>query len=106
MNVNRVKPKPYWLKIREKERYKLELLVREKGDPSGRRLPIRMGIGVLLFNIPYYLIRPPMEYRYLFLCLRLASENVLSGPGEKESLGPDGNASFVSDRFSGADLGD
>lgn len=62
--------------------------------------------GVLLFNIPYYLIRPPMEYRYLFLCLRLASENVLSGPGEKESLGPDGNASFVSDRFSGADLGD
>lgn len=43
MNVNRVKPKPYWLKIREKERYKLELLVREKGDPSGRRLPIRMG---------------------------------------------------------------
>lgn len=47
-----------------------------------------------------------MEYRYLFLCLRLASENVLSGPGEKESLGSDGNASFLSDRFSGADLGD
>lgn len=84
----------------------MELLVREKGDPSGRRLPIRMGIGVLLFNIPYYLIRQPMEYRYLFLCLRLASENVLSGPGEKESLGSDGNASFLSDRFSGADLGD
>lgn len=61
-----------------------------------------MGIGVLLFNIPYYLIRPPMEY----LSLRLASENVLSGPGEKESLGSDGNASFVSDRFSGADLWD
>jgi hypothetical protein len=80
---------------------------RKRGSlASGRRLPIRMGIGVLLFNIPYYLIRPPMEYRYLFLCLRLASENVLSGPGEKESLGPDGNASFVSDRFSGADLGD
>ncbi|KAK8523641.1 hypothetical protein V6N13_057240 [Hibiscus sabdariffa] len=48
----------------------------------------------------------PMEYRYLFLCLRLASESVLSGPGEKESLGSDGNASFLSDRFSGADLGD
>lgn len=33
------------------------MLVREKRDPLVRRPPIRMGIGVLLFNIPYYLIR-------------------------------------------------
>lgn len=44
----------YWLKIREKEQ---DMLVREKRDPLVRRPPIRMGIGVLLFNIPYYLIR-------------------------------------------------
>ena len=30
------------------------MLVREKGDPLVRRPP---GIGVLLFHIPYYLIR-------------------------------------------------
>lgn len=49
------------------------MLVREKGDPLVRRPPIRMGIGVLLFNIPYYLIGwiQPMENRYLFLRLRL-----------------------------------
>lgn len=29
------------------------MLVREKRDPLVRRPPIRMGIGVLLFNIPY-----------------------------------------------------
>ncbi|KAK8710748.1 hypothetical protein V6N13_146061 [Hibiscus sabdariffa] len=57
---------------------------------------------------------PSVQYSLLFdsaadgvsLSLSLSSENVLSGSGEKESLGSDGNASFLSDRFSGADLGD
>ncbi|KAE8098905.1 hypothetical protein FH972_016933 [Carpinus fangiana] len=43
----------YWLKICEKEQ---DMLVREKRDPLVRRLPICMGIGVLLFNIPTALI--------------------------------------------------
>lgn len=50
-----------------------------------------------------------MDNRYLFLRLRLASRNVVSGQaasGEKESLGSDGNASVVSDSSSGADLAD
>ena len=46
------------------------MLVREKGDPLVRRLPIRMGIGVLIFKIDYSLIRlDSAEDRYLFLRL-------------------------------------
>lgn len=33
------------------------MLVREKRDPLVRRLPIRMGIGVLIFKIDYSFIR-------------------------------------------------
>lgn len=90
------------------------MLVREKGDPLVRRPPIRMGIGVLLFNIPYYLIRLDSadgESVSLFASSAgdAASRNVVSGQaasGEKESLGSDGNASVVSDSSSGADLAD
>ena len=40
-----------------KQQKEQDMLVREKRDPLVRRTPIRMGIGVLLWNIPYYLIR-------------------------------------------------
>ena len=101
----------YWLKIREKEQ---DMLVREKGAPLVRRPPIRMGIGVLLFNIPYYLIRlDSADGESVSLSASsagdAASRNVVSGQaasGEKESLGSDGNASVVSDSSSGADLAD
>lgn len=88
------------------------MLVREKGAPLVRRPPIRMGIGVLLFNIPYYLIRlDSADGESVSLSASsagdAASRNVVSGQsGEKESLGSDGNASVVSDSSSGADLAD
>ncbi|KAI8032703.1 hypothetical protein LOK49_LG01G00202 [Camellia lanceoleosa] len=86
------------------------MLVREKRDPLVRRPPIRMGIGVLLFNIPYYLIRlDSADGESVSLSASSASRNVVSGQaasGEKESLGSDGNASVVSDSSSGADLAD
>lgn len=56
----------YWLKIREKER---DMLVREKRDPLVRRPPIRMGIGVLLFNIPYYLILIRLDSAGISFCI-------------------------------------
>lgn len=71
-----------------------------------------MGIGVLLFNIPYYLIRlDSADGESVSLSASsagdAASRNVVSGQsGEKESLGSDGNASVVSDSSSGADLAD
>lgn len=76
------------------------MLVREKRDPLVRRPPIRMGIGVLLFNIPYYLIRlDSADGESVSLSASsagdAASRNVVSG--EKESLGSDGNASVVSE---------
>jgi len=88
------------------------MLVREKGDPLVRRPPIRMGIGVLLFKIPYYFIRlDSADGESVSLSASSAgdavSRNVVSGQsGEKESLGSDENASVVSDSSSGADLAD
>lgn len=84
------------------------MLVREKRDPLVRRPPIRMGIGVLLFNLPSSFRLDSADGESVSLSASstgdAASRNVVSG--EKESLGSDGNASVVSDSSSGADLAD
>lgn len=89
------------------------MLVREKRDPLVRRPPIRMGIGVLLFNLPSSFRLDSADGESVSLSASsagdAASRNVVSGQaasGEKESLGSDGNASVVSDSSSGADLAD